>query len=279
MKSEPNNCMNIKCLLDAAAVIDDNHSLTNELKTWDELYQFYCESIAPILNDFFQEKDRFGQILKKNTKFDASLNNGMEISLYSNYNDSYMGVELPISEALKELVKVLYPKINVSHLIIHDDRLEDLRISHDYKLLRAVLQLLGAPQFLPLPMEKLMKVGDGDHSLYQKLASMYQIIYRTALDEAQDSEEQEGRDFYSYFSQKSMWEGLNYLLHETNSNDQFLVDFERAKSVRDIPLLTGLYYHYSVKSADYGADIRMNLLGIYDQCDCIAKRLIELLVN
>lgn len=207
----PESCskMDINSLLDAAAVIEEksckrkasNAGIDDqELSTapapkkactttlddclcdsWDDVERVFTENIAGFLDNLFAT-DRFSQIkiLGKAKVCGLPLEGGDSISIPigGNINSSNgtvrVGQDIAILEAVRHLLSILCPSFYLENLSIDDasmGKLEELRISSDYKLLRAVVQLISTPKHT-----QLLPIDDKDEEIFQRIQALHRFI-------------------------------------------------------------------------------------------------------
>lgn len=209
--SESCSKMNINSLLDAAAVIEEETSSRKRkassvdvdseepsatrapkklcaatlddrsCDSWDDVERIFTENIAGFL-DSLLATDRFSQmnILGKAKVCGLPLDGGDAINIpiggtISSPNGTVrVGQDLATLESTRHLLSILCPSFYLDNLSIDDPsvgKLEELRISSDYKLLRAVVQLMTASkhtQFLP--------VDDKDEEIFQRIQALHRFI-------------------------------------------------------------------------------------------------------
>jgi hypothetical protein len=203
--------MNINSLLDAAAVIEEETSSRKRkasnvdvdseepsatrapkklcaatlddrsCDSWDDVERIFTENIAGFL-DSLLATDRFSQMnfLGKAKVCGLPLDGGDAINIpiggtISSPNGTVrVGQDIATLESVRHLLSILCPSFYLDNLSIDDPsvgKLEELRISSDYKLLRAVVQLMTASkhtQFLP--------VDNKDEEIFQRIQALHRFI-------------------------------------------------------------------------------------------------------
>ncbi|CAN6625849.1 hypothetical protein TRVA0_010S02256 [Trichomonascus vanleenenianus] len=154
--------MRINSLLDAAAVIESKPKWT----TWGQVCQYYTEHIAPSLDAVFATT-RFGDICSTPHHF----------ALGASTDESTSAQDLAVIEALRQLLGHLCPMFNLSGLTIDESKitkLEELRITNDYKLMRLIVQLVSS-QMRPF---EYLGVAEGDSEIYTKVMALERFVTR-----------------------------------------------------------------------------------------------------
>jgi hypothetical protein len=87
----------------------------------------------------------------------------------------YGPVEFATLEAIRQTVADLNPAMNLENLLVDEKqvpKLEDLRISNEYKLVRCLAQLLNSDSDT-----QLLEVGDADKEIYRRLVVLHHIVH------------------------------------------------------------------------------------------------------
>ncbi|KAA8908435.1 hypothetical protein TRICI_004773, partial [Trichomonascus ciferrii] len=281
-----NNRMKINSLLDAAAVLDNDKkeepksSPVVRWASWSQLCQYYSEHVGPHLNNMFHT-DRFTEIT------------------ISSSNSS--GQELAVLEAVRQIVTNLCPSFYLGDLTVDETKmpkLEELRISNDYKLLRCVFQLLGSNcqedvEFLP--------VAESDSELYSRILATHKFIhgqFKPAIGDLSYNSKDLDAAIASRNGQ-TIWpllESLPIIKPDTPdcnacssnnststpvalSNDQIdaLLDLAN-QDILQIPILLAL--HYVLTDSPAQSKIRYRLLDLSSNgLDLISQRLVQLILH
>lgn len=279
--SSRNNRMKINSLLDAAAVLDNDKK--EEPKSppvvrwasWSQLCQYYSDHVGPHLNNMFHT-DRF-----------------TEITLSSS-NTS--GQELAILEAVRQIVTNLCPSFYLGDLTVDETKmpkLEELRISNDYKLLRCVFQLLGSNcqedvEFLP--------VAESDSELFNRILATHKFIhgqFRPTIGDLSYNSKDIDAAIASKHGQ-TIWPLLESLtiinspncnscsgnsstaMNLTNDQIDSLLDLAN-QDILKIPILLAL--HYVLTDSPTQSKIRYRLVDLSSNgLDLISQRLVHLIL-
>lgn len=160
--------MRITSILEAAAVLDRDrdgdegayrHPSPASREQWtnfNQLVGFYYDSVAPLLNELF------GTV-----RFNSFTIDGDKLSPQN----------AATLEAMRQLVSHICPNICVADLIVDESRvvkMEEMRITSEYKLLRCVTQLLS-----PDGDENtdILPTAESDSDLYRRVSMIHRLVY------------------------------------------------------------------------------------------------------
>lgn len=161
--------------------------------SWDLVEKNFHIHIAKFLDDIFATS-RFGgmQILGlahscglpmdgNGTVVIPANSGGTTVRSDPSYNSTFtIGQQIATLEAIRQMLLVLCPKFNLDNLSIDEGsvgKLEELRIGNDYRLLRAIFQLITADNttlFLP--------VSEKDEHFLARIQSLYQFVTKRDID-------------------------------------------------------------------------------------------------
>ncbi|ANB11268.1 hypothetical protein AWJ20_4071 [Sugiyamaella lignohabitans] len=133
---------------------------------WEDVCTYFTEKIAVHLDNLFNTT-RFSDIAAGSIK-----KSGSDLS---NRHSSKIGgsEDLAVLETIRQIFAILHPSAYVENLALDENaKLEELRITSNYKLLRCVLQLINSnrdTEFLPVAVE--------DYEIFLKVTILHQFIY------------------------------------------------------------------------------------------------------
>lgn len=334
--NETKSKMNINSLLDAAAVIENSPKRKlnaqdtlpskkvcvnledRSCDTWDVVENIFVDHVAVFL-DSLVGTTRFSQmpILDKARTSGLPLDGNGSVTIPgsvntsrkndttdANYNTIRVGQNIATLEAIRQMLTILCPNFYLDNLSIDEgsvSKLEELRTSTDYKLLRAVVQLISSPkdtEFLP--------IGDKDRDLMHRIQALHKFI-TVAGDPNQPKatvvEKPEVQDtaniaaiFQNGLTQATCFE-LWQILGLIASNQQELPPDQEdvflefagncaSQHAMRVPLLLGAHYYLLTrrpqKQIKTGRDSNLRLL-LLESCsmggNVVSRRLVNMIMN
>jgi hypothetical protein len=298
--------------------------------SWDLVEKNFHIHVAKFLDDIFATS-RFGemQILGLAHSCGLPMDGNGTVVIPANsggttarsdpsYNSTFtVGQQIATLEAVRQMLLVLCPKFNLDNLSIDEGsvgKLEELRIGNDYRLLRAVFQLITADNttlFLP--------VSEKDEHLLTRIQSLYQFVTKRDVD-AKLEDPDVRRDLANrptignaherivkLFSQKltdysneQIWELLTLIatMTENTTKDEIQLSAEQEKQFLQfvknsrhhqlhIPLLLSGNFYLSVRRP-----VSQDLIGLHDyfkqqliesttslNSNVVTRRLISMVLN
>lgn len=222
-------------------------------------------------------------------------------------NTVRVGQNIATLEAVRQMLSILYPNFYLDNLSIDEGsvgKLEELRISNDYRLLRAVVQLISSTkdtQFLP--------IGDKDHDLMQRIQALHRFITgggdpnqpKTAVADKPDLQDNVATDMETIFGKglaqadcTELWKILVLVASNqqelTSEQEESFVEFASTcgpQHALRVPLLLGAHYYLLTrrpqKQITTGRDSNLRLL-LLESCsmsvsNVVSRRLVNMMMN
>jgi hypothetical protein len=275
------NRMRIASLLDAAAVLDSKEVArfpTNPNDkpggiAWGDLCQYYKDNVAPFLDNLFCTT-RFSEISAVCRK---------QLSQSLKFRN---GEELAILEAIRQILSILCPSLYLEGLAVDEanvPKLEELRITSNYKLLRCIVQLIGFSkntEFLP--------VDRPDEPILTKVRVLHQFVH-FGDDGKPACQIQPPDDFANIFRNGSdpeqVWKLLEYISQDGRLSDGHIETLagscqgEGEIHGLKVAVLLGLYYNVSrspLSSKQSKLRIRLMDHSGADGINALLRRLLDM---
>lgn len=138
--------------------------------TWFQVCRFYLQYVGPHLDAMFGTK-RFTELVPTHPQDATFDTNGTGDGELRNYGP----VEYATLEAVRQTVAELNPALRLDDLVVDERqvaKLEDLRISNEYKLMRCVAQLLTSDADT-----QLIEAAEVDKDIYGRLVALHRVIH------------------------------------------------------------------------------------------------------